>query len=402
MSEMKKMMRSFPLGILILMIGFFPLHASEVASDEFLTNYFEVNEVVLQSITDLEKGRDNTLTGKELKPDDAFRRVKGRLDGLSTKYRFESPPIVTGFEKTAWTKLADVLGKLVETTDAVTQPQNNFFDNETDFQNDLAGTISLFVQSAGFAMEQLPAENKEKLKNLLDRYPLAQRGEPYLGAILNETTSGTYQVAAVYPNSPAQQAGLQEGDLIQPGKIDSYLYVPTPISIMRQNEKMTVPISPIYYGFSKKPFLVGIANFENGTKIPSAPQFMQDLTFACFARSDSFLARKADELAADSTPKAIADYASSHHFDYVIFGKATRFDGGSWNSSWMQWLGSSGYVLHIEGDFRIYDQTGKLLAGNKVKAENTAVTQSDATSWLATGVKFIDALRPWLHKQINF
>lgn len=337
--------------ILFFAFGFQPLIAADfsapartpAASSEFVSYYLEISDAILQSITDLENGRDNTL--KNLEFDKSFQRVKGRLDGLSMKFRFAPPASETPFEKSAWLGLVDVLSKITETSDSAGTSLDTFFGNQDLFELNLNESIRLFTTTVQSAKSRFSANDQEKLRAMLTRYPLAQEGQPYLGA-------PTYEPQAFV---------------------------------------------------SKKPITIGIAGFQNGTNSTRAIPFAQALISSYFRQSTGAAAFNAKSISFTSTPAEIAAYASDHSLNYMITGKITKFENASWSTGWMGMLASSGYAVHIEGNFNLYDSNGKLLGSATLKAENPSSAQVEDSIWSATAKKFLkDSFGPWIHRLIIF
>lgn len=394
-------LRRMAVGVLLL--GLQPLFAeNQTFSKDFSGNYLEISEAVLQSVSDLKNGEENTLKNFEFDQD--LELVKGRLDGLSVKFKYEfaSPNPESEFEKKAWVDLVDVLAKVTETSDYTGTSLLTFLNNQDLFDSGLKESIRLFLKAEQLASGSMPADDQQKARSLLARYPLIERGEPYTGALFDDNGSATL----IYPDSPADKAGIQIGDRIKSADADKLkrsVYSPVSLTLERNRQIKIVSLTPILYGFPKKPAMIGIGGLQNASNSAKASVFLQALIASYFRQSDTAAAFDAKPILFSSKPAEIAAYAADHGLDYIITGRITKFENSGWSTGWMGMLGSSGYAIHIEGEFNLYNSAGKLLGNASLKAENPSGAQIEDANWVSVGKKFTQAsFGPWVHRLIGF
>jgi len=376
-----------------------PIRTVEPAplSTDFFVRYYQTSNNLAELISNVEMGADTALSSKNLEPDDSFRAAKMRAEFLMQTCLIKPPSLDSPFQKAAWENLMTSLAMFWRTIDWMNQSPFNIMEHLQGFQGSLRYDVDLFANASSFALHGLLPQDAEKLQSVLLAYPFIERGEPFCGALLTKNSAGDYEVIAVYPKSPADQAGMRADDLLQSDACrndPSQVYTSVPVVVKRGNTSLRLNVTPVLYQFPNKPSGVGVGTIENDTKNSQSPQIIRNLISAYFLRSNNWMAED-NSLTFDSTPNAVADYAASHGLSYVLLGKVTRFDADVWRGPFR----TGGNVIHIEAQLRLYDKKGILLGEKQLKSENSTPAQVDSGEWLAAEAKFInEALGPWLNE----
>lgn len=346
-------------------------------SKEFLSTYSEIAQTIIPSIADLIHGVENMEKSEDrTKADQLFFEVKSRMEGLSSLYNIKTLSTQSDLEARIKAKLADTTIKIIESSDTFIRA---FEENQARDENVKTGLASfdegskLFLESLEAVLKShISSESRNVLITLLKNHPLIKRGQPYIGIGIVSPGPGDHFILCVYPNSPADKAGIRDGDIIHwgqgseldPIKWAEILYHPQTWKITRGKEDLTIQITPVLYGFDKKPITIGIAKLENESRGSKGPWVVPTELSILLNEEDNVSAFYMSGFHSTMDSKTIADEAEKCDCDYVITGKVTKYESvytPQWNVIW----GNAGYHLLVNAELNLYDKDGHFLATYK-------------------------------------
>lgn len=304
---------------------------AEGVSRQFLNTYFYITERLLQSVSGLLAAEQKTLENGALKPDMGFYEAKAGLSEMGSMLNLGLPSSADDKEAQIRLELADILLKMSESIEDFIQS----FSGKTDLlanlehaRNNLKTVRPLLFQSANQLLgASLAPEDQARIFALFEKHPIFFRGEVYYGINTVPLDKNTEAVLTVYPDSPAAKAGIKEGNILTAPLDDSEsaAYKKQIISIENSGKPQTLFVTPVRFGFSVKPVVIGVEAFRNESISSGAPEAIENLVVVALSRIPNVCPVALPRAGAGSPVQE----AAQNGLDYILEGKVTRLEEDS-------------------------------------------------------------------------
>lgn len=363
-----------------------------IVSEKFMEVYLELAQKITQSMVDLYQGEENTWMAEDFKADQLFYQTRTRISGLLSIYNLTPLEAISDLEKSTQVKTKVILLNLLKSSETFIQAfEKQGVEVELKIAKaSLQEAIVLFYETASKLFKsQISATSKEQLLGILKQYPVFRKGEPYYGLVAIPKDKNTALVVCVYPNSPAEEANIQEFDIISVEndvlqQNFNLLYKSHSLTVKRNKDEMMVSIRPIRYKFKNKPVVIGLTRWDNESITTSGHDMLRNIIFQAFNRYDNVLAFPISTLDPTSSSSNIMEEAKKYDANYILTGKVTKFQGESFQDFW---TGRTGWKIKLIAVFTLYDNTGKIIATHTGEESLEAASGSDNERYKAVARK---------------
>lgn len=373
---------------------------------KFIQNFLDVSKNLLEAVSYLNLGIDETTRTKQFEPSQLIYRAKSKIDTMMNYYNLKEFPENDDFEKKMKVKLVDMAFKLSEATNSLINANKDDKSINMAISNVLELKDNIVELAYDFLTSPEVSENsKNELISLLRKYSSnAPKGNFYLGYLTKLIDDNTLFVVCVTPNSPADKAGLKEfdkiivnGKMLKPEEFTAELKelytnnMKLYLNVMRNEQKKNIIISPERFGVNKldRINIFGVGEFTNSSAVKGWDDCARNLIVSNLTDQEGMIVKYV-KTRKDFDSNSLKTNSAQYDFDYLITGDVKTVyahDGyyayGYGQKNYAGFSGGSYSYVMAKVNFKVYrGKTGEVVYEKTIDESSEAQGNQDSIQML--------------------